>query len=81
MQLQRVIIPKYVQCQSCNKGFPLTEMTVCVSNDEILQKAKEIHGIGAPLCLAFNPLIIIDNALINSDIIQKAKVSSLITKG
>lgn len=83
MQLQRVKIPKYFQCQSCNKGAALTVMTICVSDSDIIETVKQAHATINPMCLALNPLIIFDNALIPSEQLFKDKAetkSNLIVK-
>lgn len=83
MQLQRVKILKYFQCQNCNKGAALTVMTICASDNDITETVKQAHATVNPMCLAFNPLIIYDNALIPSEQLTKDKAeakSNLIVK-
>ena len=71
MKYKDIRIPKYFQCQSCNKGLALTVMTVCVSDNDITEVIKIAHAQVSPMCLALKPLIIYDNALIPSEQLNK----------
>ena len=83
MQLEAIKIPKYFQCQSCNKGMALTVMAICTTDNDLIEVVRLAHAQVSPMCLAFNPLIVFDNALLPSEQLTKDKTeakSNLIVK-